>query len=322
MSEKILLIAGDPNSVNSEIIFKSWKNLDKKIKKKLFIVGSQKLLKTQFKKLGYKVAVEVKKDINHFKNLKNFKIIDVPLNFRNPFNVPLKASSEYTIKSLNIGHDLAIKKNIKGFVNCPINKKLLIKTKKVGVTEYLASKCKILKNNEQMLIYNKKLSVAPITTHINIKDISKKINSNLIIKKTLCLNNGFRKIFGVKPNIGILGLNPHNSEFSKDSEEVKYILPAIKRLKTRGIKISGPFVADTLFINNYKKFDVIIGMYHDQVLAPFKTLFQYDAFNLTLGLNYIRVSPDHGTAKDLIGKNKANSLSLIQCIKFLNNLKK
>ena len=99
-------------------------------------------------------------------------------------------------------------------------------------------------------------------------------------------------------------------------------MPAIKRLKTRGIKISGPFVADTLFINNYKKFDVIIGMYHDQVLAPFKTLFQYDAFNLTLGLNYIRVSPDHGTAKDLIGKNKANSLSLIQCIKFLNNLKK
>ena len=80
--------------------------------------------------------------------------------------------------------------------------------------------------------------------------------------------------------------------------------------------------ADTIFINDYKKYDVIIGMFHDQVLAPFKTLFKFDAVNLTLGLNYLRMSPDHGTAKNLIGKNKADSSSLVKCINYMNSFKK
>ena len=75
-------------------------------------------------------------------------------------------------------------------------------------------------------------------------------------------------------------------------------MPAINSLKKLGININGPYVADTIFINDYKKYDVIVGMFHDQVLAPFKSIFKYDAINLTLGLKYIRVSPDHGTAKD------------------------
>ena len=105
------------------------------------------------------------------------------------------------------------------------------------------------------------------------------------------------------------------------SEESKKILPAITKLKKKGINIKGPLVTDTIFVNNYKRFNIIVGMYHDQVLGPFKTLFHFDAINLTLGLNYIRVSPDHGPALDLIGKNKSEYLSLLQCIKFINNLK-
>ena len=120
----------------------------------------------------------------------------------------------------------------------------------------------------------------------------------------------------------MLGLNPHNAEFNKNSEEVKKILPAIKNLKKNRNFISGPIPADTIFMNNYKKYDVIIGMFHDQVLAPFKTLFKFDAINLTLGLKYLRMSPDHGTAKNLIGKNKADSSSLVKCINFMNNFKK
>ena len=94
------------------------------------------------------------------------------------------------------------------------------------------------------------------------------------------------------------------------------------RLKSKNVNIKGPFPADTIFINDYKKFDVIVGMYHDQVLAPFKTLFKFDAINLTLGLKYLRLSPDHGVAKDLIGKNKANPQSLINCINFLKKFDK
>ena len=89
-----------------------------------------------------------------------------------------------------------------------------------------------------------------------------------------------------------------------------------------GIKVSGPLVSDTLFISNYKNFDVVIGMFHDQVLAPFKALFKFNAINITLGLKYLRVSPDHGTATNMIGKNKSNPESLIECINFVNKFGK
>ena len=119
-----------------------------------------------------------------------------------------------------------------------------------------------------------------------------------------------------------MGLNPHNGEFKKDSEEKRIIEPAIKHLKKLNIKINGPLSADTVFINNYKNYEVIVGMYHDQILGPFKSIFKYDAINITLGLKYIRVSPDHGTAKNLIGKNKANIKSFLECINVLNKLSK
>ena len=106
------------------------------------------------------------------------------------------------------------------------------------------------------------------------------------------------------PKICLLGLNPHNAEFNKNSEEQKILLPIVKMLRQRGFKIDGPESADTIFVNKYKKYDVILGMYHDQVLAPFKALYKFDAINITLGLKYLRVSPDHGIASDLILKKR------------------
>ena len=172
-----------------------------------------------------------------------------------------------------------------------------------------------------MFIHNKKLSVVPITTHLDIKDISRKLSSNLIVKKMYTLNKFYKRIFKKKPKIGILGLNPHNAEMRRNSEEIKIIIPAIKKLKSKGINISNILVSDTVFIKSYKKFDVIAGMYHDQVLSPFKALFNFDAINITFGLDYMRLSPDHGPAYDLVGKNKSNYLSLFKCVKFLDNLK-
>ena len=121
-----------------------------------------------------------------------------------------------------------------------------------------------------------------------------------------------------KPKIAVLGLNPHNAEFNKRSEEHKFIRPLVKKLKKFSINLSGPYSADSFFIDKYKNFDVVVGMYHDQVITPFKTLLKFNAINITLGLKYLRVSPDHGTAEDIIRKNKANPQSLIDCIQFLN----
>ena len=119
-----------------------------------------------------------------------------------------------------------------------------------------------------------------------------------------------------------MGLNPHNAEMRKNSEEVKTIIPTILKIKKSGIKISGPLVSDTLFIKDYNKYDVIVGMYHDQVITPFKTLFKFDAINITLGLKYLRVSPDHGTAVNIIRKKKADPKSLISCINFIDKFGK
>jgi len=99
-------------------------------------------------------------------------------------------------------------------------------------------------------------------------------------------------------------------------------MPALRKLKKKKIFVAGPLIADTVFVKEFLEYDVLIGMYHDQVLAPFKALYKFNALNLTLGLKYLRLSPDHGTAADLIGKNKANPTSLIKCINFLSNLNK
>ena len=116
-----------------------------------------------------------------------------------------------------------------------------------------------------------------------------------------------------------MGLNPHNDEMRNKSEE-KIILPAIKYLKKK-VLVYGPISPDTAFLN-YKKrgFNVLMGMYHDQVLTPFKAIFKFNAINITAGLPFIRISPDHGVGKDIIRKNKANPESLIECIKFFKEI--
>ena len=139
-----------------------------------------------------------------------------------------------------------------------------------------------------MLIKNKNLAVSPITTHLDVKEISKNLNTRKIINKIKTLNLWYKKNLKRKPKIAVLGLNPHNAELRDNSEERKIIIPSILKLKKKGFDISGPLAADTIFINDYKNYDVIVGMYHDQIIPPFKTLFKFDAINVTLGLKYLK----------------------------------
>jgi len=119
-----------------------------------------------------------------------------------------------------------------------------------------------------------------------------------------------------------LGLNPHCESIEKSSAEDKIIKPAIKFLIKNKINVEGPFSADTFFSKkNLSHYDVAVGMYHDQVLTPMKTIFNFDAINLTLGLPFLRVSPDHGTNNEMIGKNKSNAQSLISSINFFKKVK-
>ena len=133
------------------------------------------------------------------------------------------------------------------------------------------------------------------------------------------VNKFYKNKLDIKPKIAVLGLNPHCESIDKYNEDEKIIRPVIKKLKTMKYSVYGPFSADTMFLKkNRENFDVILGMYHDQVLTPIKTLFEYDAINITLGLPFIRVSPDHGPNEKMLGKNMSNPLSLIRAIEFLD----
>ena len=203
-------------------------------------------------------------------------------------------------------------------INGPISKKSFLNKKYLGITEYLSKKTNL--KNEVMLIYNENLSVSPLTTHIPIKYVSKN-NKKKIINNILTIDKFYKKYLGKKAKFAVLGLNPHCETIDKFSEEEKIIKPSINSLKKKGIKVDGPYPADTFFLKkNIIKYDSVIGMYHDQVLSPIKTLFKFNAINLTLGLPFLRISPDHGPNIEMSGKNKSDPSSLIYAMKFIKKL--
>ena len=323
MTKPIAIIAGEPNSISSEIIFKSWKLRKRYIHKPLIIIGSVQLLNLQKKRLKYRVKIkEIKNNFNtKYLNKNILPVYDVKYKQRKPFQRISSKSNRYIFKCFDIAINLIKNKKILGIINCPISKESLFKNKHQGITEFLSKKAGV-EGNEVMLIYNKKLSVSPLTTHIPLRYVSNKINKFEIIKKIKIINDFYKKNFNKNPNIAVLGLNPHNFSSVNKPEEKKIIFPAVKAANKKRIKVIGPIPPDTSFmLFRQRKFDVILGMYHDQVLTPFKALFKYDAINITLGLPYIRISPDHGIAENIVGKGIANPNSLIESIKFFNNIK-
>ena len=317
----IIIVAGEPNSIFFEIFFKALKT--KKFKSPIILVASLNLLKLQMNKLGLKKKIKLI-NLPQLKNLKlnnrSINLINIKYNQNKPFEKLSSKSNTYIKQSFELALKILKKKITNKFINGPISKKFFLRNEFLGITEYLAYKTKT--KRYAMLIYNKNLSVSPLTTHLPLKLVSKKINKNLIIEKVKIINNFFKDQMGKKPKIAITGLNPHCESIDKFNEDQKILKPAIKYLTKLKYKISGPFPADTIFLKkNRTNFDVIIGMYHDQVLTPIKTLYEYDAINITLGLPFIRVSPDHGPNEGMLGKKLSNPLSLIKAIQFLDSQK-
>ena len=315
----IILVGGEPNGVFLEIFFKSLKM--HKFNSPLIIIASKKLLQEQMKKLGFFFEVNViDKNFDKFQQLNNKKInlINIEYKFNRCFEKISSKSNNYIKESFDVALKIIIKNKFSKLINGPISKKHFLKGKILGITEYLAKKTK-RKNNVAMLIYNKELSVSPITTHLPLKNVHKNISKKKIYTHVKLITEFYKKNFKKNPRIAITGLNPHCESNFKDCEEDAIIIPAIKNLKARNYKVEGPFPADTIFSKEYiKKIDVIIGMYHDQVLSPMKALFGFDAINITLGLPFVRISPDHGPNSSMLGKNLSNPKSLIEALKFLD----
>ena len=315
----IIVVAGEPYSIFLEIFFKTKKKCT--FKKPIILIASKKLVYLQMKKLGFNFDLNlINSDKLDLKSLKKNQInlIDVNFKFNKIFDKISDKSNSYINKSFDIALKILKEENCSGLINGPISKKYFLKGKSLGITEYLAKKTKN-NNNVTMLIYNKKLSVSPITTHLPLKDVHKNISKQKIYTHIKLITEFYKKNLKRKPKIAITGLNPHCESNFKDCEEDAVIIPAIKNLNAKNLKVEGPFPADTVFSKEHlKNFDVIVGMYHDQVLTPMKALFGFDAINITLGLPFIRISPDHGPNSSMLGKNLSNPKSLMEAFKFLD----
>ena len=318
MKRPIIIILGEPNSISSEIFLKSL-NYIKKTKLNFIIIGNYSLLEKQANYLDFKINVKFKlSEINSLENIK-FNFINVDYKQSKPFNLKTNNSDTFVKKCFEHAVILLKKKLAIGLINLPINKSKFTKNKYKGITEYIADKTNN-RNKENMLLFNENFSVLPLTTHIPLKKVYKEISYKKIEKACKNINNFYLKTIKRKKfKIGILGLNPHNGENGYiGNEEKKIIIPAINKLKKK-YPIIGPLSPDTSFLQREKlQIDVLIGHYHDQILTTFKTKFDFNAINITIGLPFIRISPDHGIGTGIIGKGIANPKSFKKAVKFFS----
>ncbi len=315
----ILVVLGEPQSIFSEILFKYFcsKKFSKN-KKKIILIGNKKILEKQIKKLKFSFNLQAVKTVNEAK-IKDINIINVNYKNRRIFSKISSNSKKYISNCFKIGLKLVLNNNESILLNGPVSKEHFLKKKYLGITEYISKKTK--SKNQVMLIYNDKLSVSPITTHLPIKYVANNITKSKIINNIKQINNFYKNLLNKDPKIAVLGLNPHCETIDKFSEEKNIIIPAINFLKINKLNVNGPFPADTFFLKkNINKYDVVVGMYHDQVLTPLKTLYNFNAINITLGLPFLRISPDHGPNKAMLGKNISDPSSIFYAMNFINKI--
>ncbi len=314
MNKLIAITIGDINGIGIDILINTWK--EKKIKNFILITNIN-ILNKFLKKRKIKLILNL---VNYKKNKFEYQ--------KDKFNIfSYKANSleDNTYKSLNYGHKLCANKKCIGIITLPLRKDLIknkINKNFIGHTEFFQKKDK--KNNVNMILFHKKIIISPLTTHMELKKISKAIsNKKFLFDQIYNLNKCLKLDFNIKePKLVISGLNPHAGENGRlGTEEIQIIHPVVKKLQKKDINISGPFSADSLLIKkNIDKYNCFIFIYHDQALIPFKYISQFSGVNYTGNLNIIRTSPDHGTAYNLIGSRKISNKSFINSFRLINKI--
>ena len=299
--KKKFVFLGDLNSINLELIHNAHNYLKNKVE--YILLGNIKDASKYLSKINSKIEIN---EIYNPLNFENYKINT--LNFFNIENIH-KEKYEILLNQLSIANHLSNSSQI-DLVTLPINKSVFKKKIEfTGMTEYLS---KINNRNTIMLMHGEKFSVIPLTTHINLNDVRKYLNNKYINSKLNLINKQIqRRIYELNfKSIKFLCYNPHCSEENTIGNEDRKINEIIQKFRN----IYGPISADSAF-NKIQNNSLFISMYHDQVLIPFKIL-NKKGINLTLGLNYRRLSPAHGTAGDIKYKNIANPSSYIACMDF------
>ena len=305
ISKPTFVSLGDPSCIGPEVFIKAIN--DQKLRQhlsKIILVSSSKVIE------GAISAIGVKQKINLISDIKNaqpdsINLINVDGCTDFVLGEPTLNNSEFIVDCLSKAADLALT-NSSCLVTGPLNKSIIQKHVQnfTGHTEFLKRKF----NTNEVLMYmtNGNLHLGILTTHIPLKEVPNAISRDLIKNKYKLLHHGLIDIFKLaNPKIAVLGINPHAGEFGTiGDEEQNVIMPAIDELQHEGYDANGPISADTVFTQT--KYDAVLSMYHDQALPVLKTIDFHKTVNITLGLPFLRVSVDHGTAEDI-----AKSLSLI-----------
>ncbi len=314
---KIGITHGDINGISYEIIIKTL------IDSRLFnnftpiIYGSPKVFSY------YKKALKSKIQSNTIHNATDLKpkIVNIINCCSEEIRVEMGKSTKEAGKSSYKALERAVEdlKNnkIDIIVTAPINKKNINEAgfNFPGHTEYFAKE--FGDDKHLMILMNQQIKIGVVTGHIPLKDVPNTISKDLILSKLKVLNQSLKSDFQInKPKIAILSLNPHSGDEGViGNEEKEIIIPAIKQAKEENILAFGPYPADGFFgAFEFKKFDAVLAMYHDQGLAPFKIIAFEDGVNFTAGLSIVRTSPAHGTAYDITGNNKASTQSFRNAI--------
>ena len=318
--KNIYITEGDPTGISYEIFDSAFPVIKKKSNKYNFIfVSSQNQINPKYSKnfeiieniSDFKNAFTKKSNLYHFKTNILTKTEEKKIILGTPSIYSGKCAFNSLLSAINLQKEFG-----GDIITLPLSKEWVIASgikNFKGHTEVFAEK---YNSKTFMLMYGKKLRVIPLTTHIPLKSV----NSALAKIRISPLVEAIQKSHLLKsPRIGFCGLNPHAGENGKiGTKEKTIILPFIQEMKEQGLNVEGPISADSLFIPEISKnYDLIFACYHDQGLIPFKSLEGKNGINVTLGLNFLRVSPDHGTAFDIAGKNIADPESFIQCIKVL-----
>jgi len=314
---KLGISLGDPNGIGPEIILKALSEEDSLNGIIPIVYSELNIIEFYLNHLSIKADVNIIDDPMKAKygSLNIFQLSNS--NFKIDFGQPKKLSGQVGFQSLSMASEHAVKNLIDGIVTAPIDKNTIQgdNFNFNGHTEYLTSITN--KNQSLMLMAHGKLKVGIVTNHLSIDQVSKAITVSAILNKISLMDQSLKRDFQIKnPKIGLLGLNPHSGDGGLiGQEEVNIVQPAIYQATEKGFHVLGPFPADGFFASgNYKEYDGILGMYHDQGLIPFKILSKNQGVNFTAGLPIIRTSPDHGTAYDIAGKNKASFISFKNAI--------
>jgi len=309
---------GDINGINYEIILKALSDNRMNEMFDIIVYGSSKVASyyqnsLDLPRLNFNNVRRT--DRTNIKKINILNITDEEIKIETGKST--KHAGELALMSIEKAVSDLSKGFIKALVTAPIDKSNIQseKFKYAGHTDYLADTFET--KNYLMLLVSSSLRIGVVTGHIPINEVSKAINKELILSKLQVMHQSLVYDFGISnPKIAILGLNPHASDGGLiGDEEEKVIIPAIETAKNRKMLAFGPYAADGFFASgNYKNFDAILAMYHDQGLIPFKTLAFEDGVNFTAGLPVVRTSPAHGTAFDIAGKNSASENSLRQAI--------